>query len=223
MARKSALEDLTRLLSSQKVVEMAALQEALGGVVPMTVFRWLRKVSYRSSYNHNGRYYTLYDPARFDRWGLWSYGDVHFSIDGTLKATVKRLTEESKGGYTQRELQELLRARVQTFVHDWVRTGDLARERIDGVYVYLHPEQEVRASQLECRRERTAAAKGEEEVEIADHVVIQVLLVLIHHPGSRPADVERRLRGQSPPIPAGQVRAVFARYALGGKGGLSTS
>ena len=222
MARKNALEDLTRFLSSQKVVEMAALQEALGGVVPMTVFRWLRKVSYRSSYNHNGRYYTLYDPARFDRWGLWSYGDIHFSMDGTLKATVKRLTEETEAGYTQRELQELLGVRVQTFLHDGVRAGDLTRERIDGVYVYLHPEQEVRASQLERRRDRVSAAK-EEEVEISDHVVIQVLLVLIHHPGSGPADVARRLRGRSPPIPVDQVRVVFTRYALGERGGLSTS
>jgi hypothetical protein len=90
------------------------------------------------------------------------------------------------------------------------------------VYVYLHPEQEVRASQLERRRDRVSAAK-EEEVEISDHVVIQVLLVLIHHPGSGPADVARRLRGRSPPIPVDQVRVVFTRYALGERGGLSTS
>jgi len=132
MPRRKVLEALTGLLSSQEVVEMAALQEALGGVVPMTVFRWLRKVSYRSSYNHNGRYYTLYDPARFDRWGLWSHGDIHFSVDGTLKATVKRLTEESEAGYTQKELQELLRVRVQVFLHAWVRDEGLSREKVEG-------------------------------------------------------------------------------------------
>ena len=222
MPRRKALEALTGLLSSQRVVEIAALQEALGGVVPMTVFRWLRRVSYRRSYNHNGRYYTLYDPARYDRWGLWSYGDIHFSVDGSLKATVKRLTEESEAGYTQRELQELLRVRVQTFLHDWVRTGGLARDRTGGVYLYLHPDREVRASQLERRRERLAAAQ-EEKTEVGDQVVIEVLLVLIHHPGSRPADVTRRLRGRSPPIPVDQVRAVFTRYALGERGGLSSS
>jgi hypothetical protein len=185
----------------------------------MTVFRWLRKVSYRSSYSHNGRYYTLYDPTRFDRWGLWSYGDIHFSVDGTLKATVKRLTEESEAGYTQRELQELLRVRVQTFLHAWVRAEGLAREKVEGVYVYLHSDEEARASQLEHRRQRLAAAQ-EEQAEVSDQVVIQVLLVLIRHPGSMPADVARRLRGRSPPIPVGEVRAVFTRYGLGEKGGL---
>ncbi len=222
MPRSNALETLTGFFSSRKVVEMTDLQEALGGVARMTVFRWLGKVSYRRSYNHNGRYYTLYDPTQFDRWGLWSHGDIHFSVDGTLKATVKRLTEESHTGFTQRELQERLRVRVQTFLHDWVRAGGLAREKVDGVYVYLHSDGEARGSQLERRRERLAAAQ-EEQAEVGDEVVIQVLLVLIRHPGSRPADVARRLRGRSPPIPLGLVQAVFTRYGLGERGGLSTS
>lgn len=221
MPRGTSLEDLTKLFRSREVVEMSDLQEALGGVVPMTVFRWLRRVSYRSSYNHNGRYYTLYDPARFDRWGLWSHGDIHFSVDGTLKTTVRRLTEECEAGFTQRELQELLRVRVQTFLHDLVRSENLAREKVDGVYVYLHRDEKVRSAQVEHRRERLAAAHT--EVEISDHVVIQVLLVLIRHPGSKPTDVARRLRGRSPPIRVDQARAVFTRYALGEKGGLSTS
>jgi hypothetical protein len=36
----------------------------------MTVFRRLRKIEYVSSYTHAGRYYTLYDIARFDSDGM---------------------------------------------------------------------------------------------------------------------------------------------------------
>jgi hypothetical protein len=38
------------------------------------------------------------------------------------------------------------------------------------------------------------------DLDVSDAVIIQVLLVLIRHPGSRPADVVRRLRGHDPPI-----------------------
>jgi hypothetical protein len=62
--------------------------------------------------------------------------------------------------------------------------------------------------------------------EIADEIVIQVLLTLLHHPGAKAAEVVRYLRGHSPPISMGQVDAVFARYdleSIGKKGGSSQS
>ena len=42
-----------------------------------------------------------------------------------------------------------------------------------------------------------------------DQIIIQVLLSLIRHPGSSPAEVVRRLRGDSPPIRLAQVVEVF--------------
>ena len=62
------------------------------------------------------------------------------------------------------------------------------------------------------------------EVEVDDRIIIQVLLVLLRHPGSKAADVVRYLRGHSPPITMTEVRIVFARYELdniGKKGGTS--
>jgi hypothetical protein len=62
------------------------------------------------------------------------------------------------------------------------------------------------------------------ETELTDAIVIEVLLVLIRHPGSQLAEVVRRLRGHSPPIRAEHVRVVFDRYDLehlGEKGGPS--
>lgn len=55
------------------------------------------------SYNHNGRYYTHRDPVRFDRHGLFSLGEVHFSRDRSLAATVQRLVREAAAGRTQKE------------------------------------------------------------------------------------------------------------------------
>jgi len=208
---------LTRLLQQKSVVEVGDLRTALGDVSLSTVFRHLKKVPYRSSYNHNGRYYVLHDPSRYDQWGLFSIGDVHFSVDGTLKATVVRLVHESEMGWTQRELQDLLRVRVQLFLLAAVREGAITRERIEKFFVYVHKDPEVRKAQLRRRWERIDAAALEATVD--DEVVIRVLLVLLCHLGAQPGEVVRHLRGLSPPITRAQVDIVFSRYGLGEKGG----
>ncbi len=63
------------------------LRHALGRASRAATFRYLRQVRHLRSYNHNGRFYTDRDPTRFDRFGLLSLGDVHFSRDGSLAAS----------------------------------------------------------------------------------------------------------------------------------------
>jgi hypothetical protein len=208
---------LVRLLESREVVELEDLRTALGGGSDATVFRHIKRIPYRSSYNHNGRYYALHDPTKYDRWGLHSVGDIHFSVDGTLKATVVRLVCDSEAGCTQKELQDLLRVRVQSFLLTAVRAEVIARERVGRLYVYLHCEGSIREAQLCRRRERLVEVGQEEEVD--EEVTIRVLLILLRYPGSQPGDVARRLKGRSPPVSRAQVDSVFTQYGLGEKGG----
>jgi hypothetical protein len=223
MAERSP-EMLTHLLKTKGVVTFPDLQDALGKASRATTFRYLKQVKYLRSYNHNGCYYTHRDPALFDRLGLYSRGDIHFSRDGTLGDTLRRLIRESPAGWTQRELQELLRVRVQGLLLEAVRHEEIRRERIEGFYLYLHIDPAIGQRQLQRRQERIAARQpgNEERVGVDDEVIIQVLLVLIRHPGSRPADVVRALRGHCPSIVLEQVVEIFARYDLadvGKKGG----
>jgi len=201
------------------------IEEGLGGVSAMTAFRYLRMVPYRRSYNHNGAYYCLHEPSRYDRQGLWSFKGIHFSVDGSLKKTVRRLVEEAPAGATQRELADWLRVRVQNTLLGLVRGDEIDRELVEAVYLYLHVDADVREEQLTRRREQMEARRSlaTDGIDLlADPaVIIQVLLTLIRHPGSRPEDVARRLRGHTPPIRSREVHAVFDRYALGEKGGHS--
>ncbi|MFH0901571.1 MAG: hypothetical protein V2A73_13165, partial [Pseudomonadota bacterium] len=215
-------DTLMKLFEQKTVVDLSTIREALGGVTAMTAFRHLRRVPYRRSYNHNGGYYCLYDPSRCDRMGLWNIGDIHFSKDGSLKATVRRMVCESEVGATHRELADWLRIRVHNTLLSLVHDQEVSREQVEAIYVYLHPEAMVRTEQLARRRElverRRLAAAGPGE-DLDDAVVIQVLLALVRHPGSGPAQVVRLLHGHAPPITAQQVHAVFTRYDLGEKGG----
>lgn len=220
---------LAKLLQSTTLVTFHQMQAALGDASRATTFRYLKQVPTLRSYNHNGRYYTNPDPTGFDRWGLASHGDVHFSRDGTLGATVKRLVRESTAGWTQRELQALLRVRVQVLLLEAVRQGEIHRETIDWVYLYLHADPTVGQAQRHARQARLEAhhaSEAADAVALDSDVIIEVLLVLLRHGGLAPAQVVRHLHGHSPPITLVQVSEVFARYALeelGKKGGATHS
>jgi hypothetical protein len=225
MLPQRSAEVLLKLLRSETVVDLARIQAALGGVSAMTCFRYLKQIPYRCSYNCNGRYYCLHEPSRYDRHGLWSWGAVHFSLDGSLRNTVRRIVRESEAGCTHREIELLLRVRVHNTLLDLLRKAELEREQLAQLYVYLHTRPRVRQAQFERRKERIESGKAvvdAQDLEVDDGIVIQVLLVLIHHPASKAADVVRYLRGHLPPITFQQVRAVFSRYDLedlGEKGG----
>ena len=151
MARTRALQSLQDLFTTQTVATLPEIQEALGAVSGMTAFRVLREVAYRRSYNYNGRYYTAFDPARFDRFGLWSLRDILFSTDGSLKATVLRMVREAPGGLTHRELADRLRVRVHNPLLDLTRAGVLAREEVSGAFLYTASDPLRRADQLHRR------------------------------------------------------------------------
>ena len=227
MAHTRSAETLLELFASETVVDLPRIQEALGEVSSMTVFRYLRQIPYRRSYNHNGRYYCLHEPAQYDRLGLWSVGDIHFSVDGSLAETVRRLVYEMEAGATHRELQERLRVRVHNTLLRLLRRGEIERERLAQLYVYLHRDAAIRAVQIQ--RRETLLNAGESArlgTDIPDEIIIQVLLTLLHHPGAKVAEVVRYLRGHSPPISLVQVDAVFTRYdlaSIGKKGGSSKS
>jgi len=216
-------EAITELLASTDVVQFKDIQTALDHASRATAFRYLKRVPYQRSYNYNGRYYTRKDSARYDRHGLFSCGDIHFSRDGSVSETLKRLVRESISGLTARELQALLQVRVQVFLLDAVRHNAVTREKIGGLYIYLHTDSAVRESQLQQRREQVEAREcALAEGLLTDAVIIAVLLTMLHHPKAKAADVVRYLQGHSPPIPMLQVNAVFARYdlvSIGKKGG----
>ncbi len=222
MPKPRSTEKLMGLFTEKTVVDLPVIREALGKVSVQTAFRYLKLIPYRRSYNHNGRYYALYEASRFDRTGLWNFGDIHFSVDGSLRNTVRRMVHTAPAGATHRELQLQLQLRVHNTLLELRRKGEVGRESLGGLYVYLHPEDTVREAQLTRRREQLAVEQIEGEV--SDAIVIEVLLVLIRYPGSQLAEVVRRLRGHSPPIRAEHVRVVFDRYDLehiGKKGGSS--
>lgn len=146
------VDDLLTLLRRQKIVTMDEMKAILGACGDATVFRKLAKLSYRTSYSHRGRYYTLDEIPDYNDLGLWSLGAVWFSRYGTLRATAEALVEASQCGYFVNELEALVHVEAKGALLDLVRQNRLARDRWEGHYLYTAADPVTRKSQLAARR-----------------------------------------------------------------------
>ncbi len=145
-------EDLATLLRQQKIATMDEMKAALGVRGVATVFRKLAKLSYRTSYSHRGRYYVLDETPDYDDWGLWSLGAVRFSRYGTLRSTAAALVEAAQAGYLVSELEALVHVEAKGALLDLVRRGALARDKVEGRYLYLSSDGATRRQQLSARQ-----------------------------------------------------------------------
>lgn len=143
---------LRALLREQKVATMPELMTALGTGSRRTVFRKLSELAYRTSYSHRGRYYTLDEIAEFDELGLWPWGEVWFSIHGTLLRTAASLVESAERGYFVEELDNLLHVGTKDALRQLVREGRVTREAVAGRFLYCATDPSQRRQQLVARR-----------------------------------------------------------------------
>lgn len=207
---------LEKLFRRRPVVQLPELQRALG-TSTRTVFRILDRLGYLSSYSHAGAYYTLRAIPQFDAHGLWFHGEVRFSKHGTLRATVVVLVYEAPAGYRHEELEAILGLRVHDTLRSLVEARALGRERVAAVYVYLVPDAERAAAQLEARRRLTQAspprpAPVPPPAALDLPRVVDVLVAVIHAPTADAATIAARLRAGGRAVTDAQVAAVFAQY-----------
>jgi hypothetical protein len=145
-------DPLRKFLRSKKIATLPELKQALGTAVDTTVFRKLKELSYRSSYSHRGRYYTLAEIPQFDPHGLWSFQSVWFSRWGTLVATVETLVDGSSQGYFAHELQQILHVEVKDSLLQLVEQHRLARQPVQGLFLYCSQDTAVRRRQVLARQ-----------------------------------------------------------------------
>ena len=159
MPRIDAHKKLENFIKSRRVVQMRDLFEVVQSTSRMTVFRRLSGIEYLCSYTHAGRYYTLFDTARFDSDGIWFYDDIGFSQNGSLKNTVIYLVDGSDAGKFHFDLERQLRVRVHNVLLDLVKSKQIERIKFDGQYLYLNSDKEQSTKQIEQRDKLSMQAR----------------------------------------------------------------
>lgn len=170
-------QDLARFLDKHKIATIEELKGALGTNTAMTVFRKLRQLSYRTSYSHGNRYYTLDRIADFDERGLWSCRASLFSRQGTLLKTLEHFVGHAQAGYSARELQAVLHVGVKESLLKLARQGRVLREKMSGHFLYFSPDSAVRSRQIISRRAKEME-QTPDEARMTDKVKAAIVLFL---------------------------------------------
>ncbi len=152
------------------------MKEVVGTNVDMTVFRILKSLSYRSSYSHKGRFYTLDSIAQFDKNGLWCHRSVYFSQHGNLLSSLEYFIMESESGYFAQDLETLLHVRVKESLLRLVKKGKITREKISGAFLYCSSVSSVRKKQLLSRQVQGVNHEGySDKVKAAIVIFVSML------------------------------------------------
>ncbi len=215
MPRIDARKKLENFIKSRRVVEMRDLFEAVESTSRMTVFRRLSGVEYLCSYTHAGRYYTLFDIARFDSDGIWFYDDIGFSQNGSLKNTVTYLVDNGDGGKFHSDLERQLRVRVHNVLLDLVRSKQIKRTKFEGQFLYLSSDKARSTKQIE-QRDKLSMQLRRIPVFITQPMVIEILAEVIRqskrHPHADQVASALAIRGL--PIAENDVMTVFDHYDI---------
>jgi len=145
---------LKSLLNRQKIATLTELKIALGTDVDKTVFRKLATLSYRSSYSHCGKFYSLDKIVSFNKQGLWSFKSIWFSRFGTLINTIEQFVKNSTTGYSSEELKLKLHVSVKKQLLKLYRRDLLHREKIESIYFYFSVDSMKQRQQVTFRRDQ---------------------------------------------------------------------
>jgi hypothetical protein len=195
----------------KKVMVIDQLTELLDCSIP-TVRRRLKEWRTYTSYNYNGRYYTLPDIPRFDKYGLWGYKGIFFSKHGNLRQIVIRLIQHSTGGLTARETEEILQVSLGSFMPCFRNIADLRREKIAGRYVYFSSDEAIYGKQSQKRQEDERHSRQQKLPTDAEAVAI--LVERINHPQWSVQQLCERLHKQGWRIKREIIQNLFKRHGL---------
>jgi len=132
---KVRIEKARRAFRKEVVLTLAEVADLIDSSI-YTARRRLKEWQALTSYNRNGRYYTLPDVPMFDANGLWQRRGVYFSRYGTLKQTVVELIRRSPAGLDAGELRSLLGLEPRSFLSAFAKHPLLKREKTRGRFVY---------------------------------------------------------------------------------------
>lgn len=210
MNKKKTLDILRALFKKHSVLDMKQLFKVINTTSRVTVARYLRELEHLTSYTHNGKYYTLPEIAQFDKDGFWYFGDIGFSIHGTLMSTLAYVITMSEAGKTNSELEKYFRTRVQNSLQILLKPNKIAKATQTKPCLYVSSDPVVSDRQIK-RRAKVGSRK-----RLPDWIVGEILVETIRSFPVQPEieDIIKRLSKRGSLITREQVRQVFEENDL---------
>jgi hypothetical protein len=205
------LSTVIQKFKNRKIVTVVVLAAWLSCSIA-TARRRLKAWRAYTSYNHNGRYYTLPEVADFDYNGLWRYQGVFFSKHGNLKQTVVHLVTDSAQGLSGAELGKLLGLEPRSFLSHFRDHPEIYRENLRRRWIWFSADPKIREKQKQTRLARDVAKEPPRMP--TDGEAVMILVDLIQHPNSGLEQVARRLKPQGLNIDVDAIRQLLVHHDL---------
>jgi len=185
----------------------------------ITVFRNLKEIGYTTSYNRNGKYYTLLEIAKFDGSGIFDHEGILFFRDGGIQELVIKEIDSSEKGYTAEELRNKIKTRVSNQLHQFVSNGLIIRKKYADFYVYYSIDDTTHQKQISNREKELKIPSTKEDSEISsEKKTIRILLEIIQNPNTQPQEIGKILRQEGLKISDSFIQNIFEKYDIQKKG-----
>ncbi len=197
-----------RRMKEKKVTTVAELAGTLKSS-GKTVRRRLKSWRAYTSFNKNGRYYTLPDIPVFDSNGLWDCKGIHFSRHGNLKQTIVYLVNHSEAGLDAAELAAVTGIYVRSFLTCLRDVPDLRREKIQGRFIYFATEERAYTEQKKARCLTARVTQLPSDTE-----AVAILAEAVRNPNLSVGKLSSNLKKQKYHISDQKIYNLFAYHGL---------
>ncbi len=208
MSKISGDTRIQKTIAERKVITIDVLTSLLNSSIK-TARRRLKLWEAYTSYNENGRFYTLPSIPEFDANGLWAYRSIRFSKYGNLRQTAINLIKRSSAGLDAAEINDLLGIPVRSFLSALQKHADIRREKIQGRFIYFAAVEQEFNEQKSRRVSMTRITQVPRDTE-----AILILVETIRNPHLSAEALSVKLRGSNCVVTPESIRNLFAYYGL---------
>lgn len=201
--------DVLKRFHRIKVLTIKQLADLLKSSV-ITARRHLKKWEAYTSFNHNGRYYTLPRIPQFDSHGIWKYQTILFSKYGNLKQTIIELIRRSEAGLSAREVAQMIEIPSNSSIFSQLQSvSGIRREKHQGHFVYFSDEQET------YQKQKSALYRPETATGFpSDEEAVLILVQYIKHPHIGVEELSKRIARQAKRIDPSVIRNFLGHHDL---------
>jgi hypothetical protein len=210
MKQNEVKKYLKAIYGKEKVMTIRELVKRMM-LSEITVRRRLKKSGALTSYNKNGKYYTLQHIPVFDSYGLWNYKDIRFSRYGNMHQTIIQLVNESRCGLHAGAIGELIGYPPHSLLNKLCDKSLIKREKLHGRYVYFSIEDQLYKSQRD-KYETSQQQYSKDDMPCT--TAVKLLIERIKMPESGPSELARALQKENINISELQVKSFFEKHGL---------
>lgn len=203
-------KNVLKRFRQKKVITIDQLVDLLQSSA-ITARRRLKKWKTYTSFNNNGRYYTLPDIPNFDRNGIWKYQTILFSRYGNLKQTIIQLVTQSGAGLSAKEIADIVELPSNSsFFSKLPNFAGIKRERHQGRYIYFSDTPLLYEKQSQAF---TLYNEGE-YILPSDAEAVVILVQLIKNPDISIEELSDRVAQQGKKIESSVIKSFLESYDL---------